>query len=362
MREYSRIVAMRKTTSNRLKIAVCMAAMTLGLCGCGQKKTTYLEKGLNAVMEQDYRKAQEDFSQALVAGEDEEQVYRAMGLAYMGQKDYARALGSFTRALGEAGIRPTELEYDINYYMAICYYKLGEYDAAISCYDAIIGLMPKETRAYFLRGNMKLCLEDVDGAVADFDKAVEINKKDYGLYIDIYDHMVQHGYEQRAQQYMDVVMSVDSKEITDYDKGRISYYQGQYVQACNYLERARQDNKAGAELICLLGECYKRQGQYDYAAVVYSGYADEHQDAEICNQLGLCYVEQGDYEQALLAFQKGKEIRENNTCMQTLKKNEIACYEYMHDYRTAADLLKEYMDTYGSDEVLQKEYAFLTTR
>ncbi|MBR3103077.1 MAG: tetratricopeptide repeat protein [Lachnospiraceae bacterium] len=353
---------MRKTTSNRLKIAVCMAAMVLGLGGCGQKKTTYLEKGLNAVTQQDYRAAQEALSQALVAGEDEEQVYRAMGLAYMGQKDYARALGSFTRALGEAGIRPTELEYDINYYMAICYYKLGEYDAAISCYDAIIGLMPKETRAYFLRGNMKLCLKDVDGAVADFDQAVEINKKDYGMYIDIYDHMVQHDYAVQAQPYLDYVMSVDSKEISDYDKGRISYYQGQYVQACNYLERARQENKAGAELISLLGECYKRQGQYDYAAVVYGGYADEHQDAEICNQLGLCYVEQGDYEQALLAFQKGKEIRENNTCMQTLKKNEIACYEYMHDYRTAADLLKEYMDTYGSDEILQKEYAFLTTR
>ena len=353
---------MRKKTSNRMKIAITTAVIVLGLCGCGRKKDTYLEKGLSAVMEQDYRTAQEDFAQALVAGEDEEQVYRAMGLAYMGQKDYARALGSFIRALGEAGIKPTDLEYDINYYMAICYYKLGEYDAAISCYDAIIGLMPKETGAYFLRGNMKLCMEDVDGAMADFDQAIEIDKKDYGLYIDVYDHMVQHGYADRAQKYLDVVLTVESKEISNYDKGRISYYQGQYEQACNYLESVRQDSKAGAELISLLGECYKRQGKYEYASLVYSGYVDEHQDAEICNQLGLCYVEQGDYEQALLAFQKGREIRENNTCMQTLRKNEIACYEYMHDYRTAAELLKEYMDTYGTDEVLQKEYAFLTTR
>ncbi len=345
-----------------MKIAIGTALLALSLGGCGQKKTSYLDKGLSAVMEQDYRAAQENFTQALMAGEDEEQIYRGMGLAYMGQKDYARALGSFTRALGEAGIRPTDLEYDINYYMAICYYKLGEYDAAISCYDAIIGLMPKETRAYFLRGNMKLCLEDVDGAVGDFDKAIEINKKDYGLYIDVYEKMLQYGYTERAQQYLDVVLRVDSKEIAAYDKGRISYYGGQYEQACNYLEGARAESQADAELITLLGECYKLQGQYNYAAVVYGGYADEHQDAEICNQLGLCYVEQGDYEQALLAFQKGKEIRENNTCMQTLKKNEIACYEYMHDYRTAAELLKEYMDTYGADDVLQKEYAFLTTR
>ena len=35
--------------------------------------------------------------------------------------------------------------------MAICYYKLGEYDNAIACYDAITDLRKKETRAYFLR-------------------------------------------------------------------------------------------------------------------------------------------------------------------------------------------------------------------
>ena len=49
----------------------------------------------------------------------------------------------------------------------------------------------------------------------------------------------------------DVVLTVESKEISNYDKGRISYYQGQYEQACNYLESVRQDSKAGAELISL---------------------------------------------------------------------------------------------------------------
>ncbi|MBR1471780.1 MAG: tetratricopeptide repeat protein [Lachnospiraceae bacterium] len=347
---------------NRKKMLLGVSLLALGLTGCGKSRTSWLEKGIAAVTEQDYRTAQEAFAQALVLGEDEEQTYRGMGLAYMGQQDYARALGSFTMALGEAGIKPTELEYDINYYMAICYYKLGEYDAAISCYDAITGLMPKETKAYFLRGNMKLCLHDLDGAVADFDQAVAIDKKDYGLCLDIYDSMISYGYGEKAQQYLDMVEAADVKTITDYDKGRLCYHKGEYEQACNYLERARSGAQASAELITLLGECYKKQGQYEYAAVVYSGYAEEHQDAEICNQLGLCYVEQGEYEQALLAFQRGKEIRENNTCMQTLKKNEIACYEYLHDYRTAAELLKDYMDTYGGDDLLRKEYAFLTTR
>ncbi len=53
---------------------------------------------------------------------------------------------------------------------------------------------------------------------------------------------------------------------------------------------------------------------------------------------------------------------ENNTCMQELKLNEIACYEYMGEYGKALKLLEEYIETYGSTEDLDREYAFLSTR
>ena len=48
--------------------------------------------------------------------------------------------------------------------------------------------------------------------------------------------------------------------------------------------------------------------------------------------------------------------------MQTLLKNEIACYEYLQDYESAASKLEQYVSIYSSDEELEKEYAFLTTR
>ena len=340
--------------------AVLLASLLLAGCGEGEKSLT--QQGMEAVSQQEYRSALDCFSRAIRAGEDKEESYRGMGLAYMGQQQYDRALGSFLKALREAGVHPGELEYDINYYMAICYYKTGEYDEAIACYDAITELRKKETRAWFLKGSMKLYLGDVEGALSDFDTALSVKKNDYSLYLDIYDSLHSHGYETQAEQYLSVVKEANTKEISDYDKGRLCFYTGAYAQACNYLERARNEGRADAELITLLGECYRQQGQFDYAAVVYNAYVDEHNDAEICNRLGLMLAGQNDYEQALEAFRRGKEIRENNTCMQELRYNEIVCCEYLQLYEEAAELLDAYTETYGSSALLEKEHDFLVTR
>ncbi len=347
-----------------LKIQSMLAGLLLaaGLTGCAENSTEYTQKGMEALARQEYGVAHENFSHAALADEDGAVISRGQGLAYMGERQYARAIGAFNMALEQTSLIPSSMAYDINYYMAICYYKLGQYDAAIACYDAIIALSPRETRAYFLRGNMHLYLNDVDSAMKEFDKAVNVGKKDCSLCLDIYDAMRHHGYAEQGQKYMDLVLSADSRNITDYDKARICFYREEYAQACNYLERERSGGKATEEVIRLLGECYKRQGQYDYAALVYQGYVEEYNDAGICNQMGMCYVEQGDYEKALEAFRKGIAIKENNTCMQTLKHNEIACLEHMTQFSEAALLLEEYIQTYGSTEELEKEYAFASSR
>lgn len=345
--------------------AVCLSSCLL--CGCASGKQSYTAEGIAALSQQNYTLALQNFDQAMLAGENAEEVYRGMGLTYMGQGMYAKAVTAFQNALANAVMFPGELEYDINYYLAIAYYKLGEYELAIDVYDSIVALEPKAVDAYFLRGSMKLYLADagegeLEDAMADFDLATSINKNDYGRYIDVYACMNEHGYTTQAQVYMDKVLVVDSGKISDYDKGRLSYFQGDYEQACNYLERARSNNSADSELIAFLGECYQKEGKYSYACAVYSGYVDENADPEIYNKMGLCYVEEGDYNNALISFQAGQQILENNTCMQTLKLNEIACYEYMHDFRSARDKLAEYLSVYPSTADLQREYAFLVTR
>lgn len=346
-----------------LNIILTVALGTMLLTGCGSKNSSeYTDQAMASLTVQNYGEALTYFDQAMLGGEDQELIYRGMGLCYMGQGEYRKAISAFESSLANAGMFPGELEYDINYYMAICYYKLGLYNEAISVYDAIATLNPKDYEVYMLRGTMKLYLADVEHAMEDFDTAVSIKKNDYGIYIDVYQCMLDHGYASQGQKYLDVVMTADSKDIEEYDKGRLCFFQQNYTQATTYLERAREEGNTSCELITLLGECYKRDAKYEFAAVVYSSYLEKCADPLIYNQMGLCYVEQGDYNLALGAFQAGAGIQENNTCMQTLKLNEIACYEYLHDYDTAAAKLSEYLAIYPGNQDLEREYAFLTTR
>jgi len=339
-----------------------VASLVLCLMGCGNDDNKEIKAGYDCVVTQDYSTALIHFQQAIDDGTDIENAYRGMGLAYMGRGEYGKAINAFNSALSYAGLFPGKLEIDINYYMATAYYKIGEYDKAIEIYDSIIAFSPKDIDSYYLRGSMKLNLGDLDGARSDFDQAVKLSKNDFNLCIDIYAEMLNTGYGEAGQTYLDIVLSGGyMDDISAYNKGRLCYYQGEYSQAINFLERAKKDD-ASMDVIILLSECYKLNGQYDYAAVIYNSYLANEENPEIYNQLGLCYVEQGDYESALQAFQSGIAVKVNNTCLQTLYLNEIACYEYMHDYRTAREKLDEYLAVYPSTPLLEKERAFLATR
>ena len=48
--------------------------------------------------------------------------------------------------------------------------------------------------------------------------------------------------------------------------------------------------------------------------------------------------------------------------MQQLKFNEAVCYEYLGEFSKALELFRAYAATYGSDERVAHEIAFLETR
>lgn len=348
----------------RKTLLTTVALLSLSLVACGKASTEHTDAGMTAMMQEDFASADRAFSEALNSGEDEELVYRGKGLMYMGQQDYAAAVKAFKTALSYADLSPSDLEYDINYYMAVCYYKLGEYEDAVAVYDSIIQLKTKDETAFFMRGTMKLYMADVEGAAADFDAAIALKPKDYSLCLDAYAAMSKCGYVDRAQEYMNkVAMASNDKNVTDYDKGRVRYYQGDYNTAINFLELARKGAQgSSAEMITMLGDCYEKTGNFSHAVSVYEGYVSEVKDPTMYNQIGLCYAKQGDYANALKAFQNGQLILENNTCMQTLKINEIVCYEYLHDYKAARERLEEYLLVYPTSEEIGKEWCFLVTR
>lgn len=339
-------------------LAVLLAGISFGGCG-GSDANPSVTEGMAAVEALDYQTALQCFGKALEEGEDQRLLYRGQGLAYMGMTEYGAAAEAFEKALGAGNGRVDDLDYDINYYLATTYYKLGQTENGIRTYNAILALRPKDRMAYYLRGSLWL-ESDYERAKADFDQAVSLGKEDYDLLINIYLALERHGYKEVGQEYLQTALGSEAKSMTNYQKGRMYYYLGDYENAKNYLESARKDGGPGAVL--LLGQTYEELGDFNYAISVYSSYLEsDPENARVYNRLGMCRMEMKAYEEALTAFQTGKSI-ENNDMMQTLRFNEIVTYEKLGDYKQAASLLGSYLSSYPDDEAAQREYIFLKTR
>lgn len=343
----------------QLVSVLVLAGMLLGGCSAGEQ-LNYTQQGMDAIQSQEYEAALNYFKNAQDEGEDEQLFYRGMGLAYMGLTRYEDAVTYLEAALHSGGSKVEDVDFDINYYLAIAYYKNGQPQDAISAYDAILALRPREKNAYYLRGCVKLSQNDFDGAQLDFNEAVILDSRDYDQMIRIYMVLEEYGYKDAGMVYLQNALKENAKSISDYDMGRICYYMGDYENARNYLTKLKTTTDYGAALY--LGRTYEALGDYNYASSIYAGYVENDQSkAEIYNQLGLCRMKMGDYESALTAFQAAMNI-EDNGMMQTLKFNEIVTYEYMREYKTAAALMSSYLRSYPDDEAAKREYEFLQTR
>ncbi len=330
------------------------------LCvGCGaQEKTDNVSAGMEAVRNLEYETALGYFQTALGEKEDERQICRGMGLAYMGLSRYEVDELNTTAGVVDGTVR--DIDFDINYYLATAYFRNGQTEDAVRAYDAILALRPKEKDAYYLRGCVKLYSGDFEGAKQDFDNTMSGDAKNYDRLIQIYEVLVDNGYKEAGKEYLLQVISDNEKSISDYDLGRIYYYLEDYENAKDCLLRVKiTDNY---EVSLYLGRTYEALGDYNYASSIYGDYTlNDQSKAEIYNQLGLCRMQMGEYELALMAFQSGMAI-EGNEMMQTLKFNEIVAYEYMGDYTTAAVLMSDYLKTYPDDTAAQRENQFLKTR
>lgn len=205
--------------------AVMVAAvLVLLLGGCGMKgKNENIKAGMQAVEALEYDSALESFAVAREAGEDLRLLYRGEGIAYMGKTMYDEAVQSFEAALALSDGRVTAMDYDINYYLATAYYKQGNKEKAIDVYNAILALKEGEKDAYYLRGVIYAEQGNLDLARADFDKVISLARNDYDRLINIYTVLAEDGYKDAGQEYLQAAMDAGTKDMTNYEKGRICY-------------------------------------------------------------------------------------------------------------------------------------------
>lgn len=339
---------------------IVLAAMIGILGGCGTSNTTNIEQGMQLIEESDYEAALTSFESAIAYGEDSELLYRGEGLAYMGLGEYESAAEAFLKSLGYADGSVSDLQFDTNYYLASAYYKLGEYESAEEIYNAIIGLRPKETDAYYLLACTLLQEGYYDATLLDFEQAFALDEDNLDLVTSAYEEMEAAGFGEEGKSYIQSMMDEEGSRFTDSQKGVLYYYMGDYDNARIYLDGAL--NGSDAKLSLILGQTYEQLGDMNYAAVVYQTYLDANApDAAVYNNLGNCLMKQGKYDEALEAYEAGLALGDSSST-QSLLFNQVVANEYLGNFDTAKTLLDEYLADYSDDAAAQREAVFLSTR
>lgn len=346
----------------KYRLVCALTLCAIFLTGCADKDNSQnIDAGYEQLNNMDISSAETSFNAAIDAKEDLTMAYRGLGICLMNQNDYEAAADAFVNALHESGSTPSDIDFDINYYLGVCYHKLSRYEEAKERYDAILVLRPKESDAYIHRGTEYLYMQDIDSACADFDAALELDKKNYSLYIDIYALLKEAGYQTNGVEYLNKALSEYDKYMSSFDKGYINYCLGNYPTAKKYLEDARSAGDKSTELLLLLGHCYEELNETSYAINIYQNHVEKEPDAGVYNQLAVALMKEGRYDEALDAVVNGLEF-DNSECRQELLFNRVVIYEYLGEYSKAKDLSAQYLVDYPSDETMTREYLFLSTR
>jgi tetratricopeptide (TPR) repeat protein len=343
------------------RIATTALLLSLVMTGCAshtEEEGSYTAMSL--LESGDYAAAVESLEGQTKTSPDKEATFRSLGIAYMGLGQYDQAAAALEQALQHAGAIPGSMEYDINDYLGTCYYKLGEYEKAQGVYDAICTLRPRDAAAYVSRGTVRIAMDDTDGMDEDFQKAIALDPDNYDRIIEIFKKTDENGCTEIGKGYLEKVLKDNADTLDNYNKGRLSYYAGDYETAKSCLEQT--ENQKDYNVVILLGRTYEALGDYNYATSVYQTFLEsDTSHAEVYNQLGMCELAMGDYQSALSAFESGLSV-ENNDVKQSLSFNEIVAYEYLGEFQKASVLMDEYLKNYPGDESAKRESVFLSSR
>lgn len=341
-------------------IAGIVLVIILSLTGCNTNKSTEnIKQGFDAITALEYEDALTCFTAATEAKENAQQIARGQGIAYLGLAKYEEAVEQFLLALSYSNEFVDDFDFDTNYYLATAYFKNGQTTEAGNVYSAILDLRD-DREAHYLRGIVYLEEDKLTEAKADFDTALSKDSSDYDMRINIAKALMEKGYEEEGKAYLQAALGSNEKKISDYDKGRLSYYMGDYENARNYLESTKGNKNA--ETVLLLGQTYEKLGDFNYAASIYSNYLTENPDNVIIfNRLGMCKLQAGDAKSALDYFEQALAL-EDPSMTQILKFNQIVAYEYLGDFAQASVLMKNYLQIYPDDQDALREYEFLKSR
>lgn len=323
----------------------------------------YMNQGMAQSELKLYDDAMTSFNKALELmkrDSDIQLVHRAMGISFLYQGKYTEALDSFNKALDGKESRFSDREIDILYYKAETEDKAGQYVEAVLTYTQIAE-QEKSADAYMLRGMEYIKVGDSTGAEADLRKAISKDKKNYEIYLALYQALTDQNKSSDAAAVLNEALTLGGSRGEDLvNQGNIYIKLGDYTSALEKLEKALSKGEASANLG--LGDLYQAQEKYSEAVPYYEAYlAQITDDAESYNKYGNCLMGLRDYAKAETIFTQGAALN-NRLLDRTISKNQIAAAERAGNWENALEYIDIYLQKYADDEEAVRERTFIQTR
>lgn len=374
--------------------------LTLMLTACDKESAdSYYKAGLEAMEDKKYEEANKNFEEAIARKDDKADYYlnNAMSLTMLGE--YDAALAQYDKAIldvdssitlknkkkalrGKGVIYYKQGEYslaekmflealdiavednlneDIRCYLADTYKQEKKYEAAKKEYTK---MLEEEELAYVYayRAGINVLLEKKEEAIADLDKAIEIEEDSYTYYFIKYETLQTLGEPEQAKEVLAKALELPAKTVEDrYQVAKIKYYQKDYENATADLMDIKEEYKVAYQL---LGDIYFAQEEYTSALesyVTYLGTNKNSASATLYNQMALCSIQTKNYEQAKEYVEAGLKFADKSV-ERELKYNEILVNEQVANFDKAYKLAVAYLEEYPEDQNVQRELIFLETR
>jgi tetratricopeptide (TPR) repeat protein len=192
-------------------------------------------------------------------------------------------------------------------------YRKGNFDEAIKFYSEAIEKTPKFADAYNNRGRVKIELENLQGAIQDFEKAVSIDEK---FYMAKFNLAEAYSNTERLEESLTLL-----KQISNQYKDSSFYYvtlSNVFIQKNNFAE-ANSNLAVALRLNPKNDKGYTNLGYIQYSNKNYDAAKQNFEKAIsinpkqdfAINNLSLIYAQQNDYLKALETVEKAIEINKN---------------------------------------------------
>jgi clan AA aspartic protease (TIGR02281 family) len=193
---------------------------------------SYALEWLAPISDSAYRQLITKLKINVVKNKNNESWFYYIGYVYQQKKEYINAIDNYKKYI--------ELNHNAQVLNLIseCYYKMANYEVALSNCNNAITFDSASTYSYYMRSNIKDALGDYKGSIDDLAKCIE-KEPENEFYYSRRGWFKQHnGDLQGAMEDYDIALTLDKDNVyTNFLKGRALFLQKNESEARPYLEK-----------------------------------------------------------------------------------------------------------------------------